>query len=75
MSLARPRKSVKALVGRQPSAMIRASQPALVCGPWRVTPPKTVTISSAASAPARKMAVPVMRSLRVSGCITGDRKT
>ena len=74
-SLARPRKRVKAAVGTQPRATTSASQPPLVCGPSRVTPPKTVKISRVAIAPTRRMAVPVVRSLRVSDCIgTEDRE-
>ena len=42
MSLARPSASVSVPVGRQPMATISASQPELVCGPWRPMPPKTV---------------------------------
>src|ERR1700728_348187 len=71
MSLARPRKRGKAAVGTQPRATTRASQPPLVWGRWRVTPPKTVKMSRAAIAPTRRMAVPVVRSCRVSRCI-GD---
>jgi len=50
-------------------ASMRASQPELVWGPWRPAPPKTVNISKVESAPVRKMLRPVVRSLRVSGCI------
>src|ERR1019366_10691021 len=61
--------SVSVPVGRQPIAIIRASQPEFVCGPWRPIPPNTVCVSKAASTPAPKMARPVRTSWRVSRCI------
>jgi hypothetical protein len=37
----------------------------LVCGPWRVIPPKMVAVRSAASRPARSIPLPVRRRARV----------
>ncbi len=55
-------------------ASMRASQPELVWGPWRrVIPPKKRVIDAAERIPVEKMAIPVRRSFRVSGCILGWR--
>src|ERR1700678_980339 len=70
MSLTAASRRVSRPVGTQPIASIRDSQPILVWGPrLQVTPPKTVNIRRTEMAPVPKIARPVKRSLRVSGCI------
>jgi len=51
--------------GRHAIATMSDSHPALVCGPWRVIPPKMVAVRSAASRPARSIPLPVRRRARV----------
>src|SRR6266567_979022 len=63
------RTRVRKPVGRQPMASMRESQPELVWGPWRSTPPKMVRVARAAMAPVAKIVRPVRRSFFVSGCI------
>src|ERR1700738_2798887 len=69
MILRTARRRVGVPGGRQPMASMRQSQPKLVCGPCGPIPPKTVLISRTEMAPVPKMRRPVVRILRVSGCI------